>query len=404
MSFINVFVHNQNDYWSLEHKITVHTDTKLIYINDAVTDFDIKIDLYSDLKEWFKLRENSGFVNFPIRSIGGDPTITGQTAGDIYFMVDGWRVVIDLRKVSVTGVLFSDDYDSAWLNKEDLALITPIQVSSLVTSVTPQLDQFGIPTAAENAETLLSYDINNLGLSDTFGGMIKEQLHILEHLERMVWIDTERAEVGDGTQSFPFNDLTTAIDYAESEGINKLKVYADITLDRQLKNFLIDGVGTPTIDTNGQDLSKSEFLHCKMEGTYTGTIIVQESVLLNGFNLNGFFETCGLAGDLTCVDGSSVLLTQCISLIAGTGRPTISMNATGTTQLSIRKNGGGMTIKDCNQVTDAVTVEVSEGALTFDSSCSDGEMVARGDCELIDETTGATVLNQTSPNLVWRNS
>jgi len=104
---------------------------------------------------------------------------------------------------------------------------------------------------------------------------------------------------------------------------------------------------------------------------------------------------------LTCVDGATVLLAGCVSAIAGLGRPTISMSPAGTCKLSLRKNGGGMTIKDCNQATDTVTVEVSEGSLTFDSSCTDGIMVARGNCKFVDETTGAAVTNETMPELTW---
>ena len=77
------------------------------------------------------------------------------------------------------------------------------------------------------------------------------------------------------------------------------------------------------------------------------------------------------------------------------GRPTISLNGAGTAKLSIRKNGGGLTISDCNTATDVVTVEVSEGSLTFDNTNNDGEMVARGICKFVDETTGATVTNET---------
>jgi len=218
------------------------------------------------------------------------------------------------------------------------------------------------------------------------------------YLERAVWIDTEQVAAGNGSQASPFNSLTSAVDYAEEEGIKTLYVYADITLDRQLKNFKIVGIGTPTVDTNGQNLDKSEFWHVKIQGTYTGSIIVQQSVLLNNFELNGFFEKNALAGDLTCIDGSTVFMLGCSSAIAGIGRPTISMNGLGSSSLSVRDNNGGMTITDCNNISDKVTVEVNVGSLTFDSTCTNGEMVARGNCTFVDNSNGATVYNEVINN------
>lgn len=214
------------------------------------------------------------------------------------------------------------------------------------------------------------------------------------YLERKIYIDTEAIENGNGSQDSPYNILSDAVDYAESQNIKTLVVYSDIVLDRLLKNFKIEGVGVPTVDTNGQDLNKSEFWHCKMEGTYLGNIIVQQCGLLDNFHLSGFFQNCGVGGDLICIDGSTVLIKDCASNFAGLDRPTISMNVDGWSHLSIRSYNGGITIKNCNNALDAVTVEVDPGSVTFDSSCTAGEMVARGVGKFVDETTGATVINE----------
>lgn len=216
-----------------------------------------------------------------------------------------------------------------------------------------------------------------------------------ERLRKSIFIDTTLVATGDGSQRTPFNNITDAVDAAEADDIRDLIVYSDIVIDRQLKNFRIHGVGTPTVDCNNQNLAGSEFLHCAMDGAYTGSITVQESLLKNNFWLNGYFERCGLAGDLFCVDGGNVLVTGCMSVIPGLGRPTISMNGAGTSQLSVRDNNGGLTIKDCNNALDKVTAEVNVGSLTFDSSCTNGEMVARGVCKFIDQTNGASVTDET---------
>jgi len=241
--------------------------------------------------------------------------------------------------------------------------------------------------ATAMAEKVWNYPVDSMTASQV--------LNLIKYTDRYVFIDTEALVNGDGSAGSPFDNTPDAVDFAEANGLKKLVVYSDLTIDRNMKNFVIIGIGTPAIDCNGQNLSGSEFTHCNMQGSYSGVIIVQESVLANNFWLNGQFERCGLAGDLFCVDGATILLATCFSMVAGLGRPTVSMNAAGTCLLSVRGNRGGFTVKHCNQPTDKVTVGVAEGSLTFDASCSDGEMVARGMCLFVNDTTGASVTNET---------
>ena len=93
------------------------------------------------------------------------------------------------------------------------------------------------------------------------------------------------------------------------------------------------------------------------------------------------------------------------SAIAGLGRPTISMNATGACKLSVRKNSGGLTVKHCNSALDEVTIELSEGSLTFDNTNDlqfDGQMVARGIGKFVDETTGFAVADEMESTVIWQ--
>lgn len=153
------------EYWQLYHKVTVDYLNRLIYINDGVTSFDIKTDLYSDLKELWGLSSiDYKYSKFkaPVRVIGGDNTSGGQTAGDIYFMHHGWRVVYDPTKTAVTGVLFSDDYDTPWLYSEDFSPIYPAQVASLVTGTNITASGIGVPTEAEIAAAVWASSIREI--------------------------------------------------------------------------------------------------------------------------------------------------------------------------------------------------------------------------------------------------
>ena len=223
---------------------------------------------------------------------------------------------------------------------------------------------------------------------------------VVKHIEQYVFVDTELLVNGDGSARSPYNNVTDAKDYAEANEIFQIITYSELTLDRTIKNFNIIGIGQPVIDMNGQSVDKCRFSYCTLRGQYTGSIVAQNSVLDDTFYLNGFFENCGVNGTLTCIDGGNVLLKNCASIIAGLGRPTISMNGTGSSNLAIRDWQGGLTITDCNNALDAVTVEVMGGSLTFDATCTAGTMVARGLGKFVDNSNGATVIDETAYTVI----
>ena len=440
------------DLWQNYHKVTFDGLNKLIRVNEGVTTLDIKTDVYSDWKEWVSTRDDNAFWLPAIRSIGGDPTVAGQTAGDIYFLINGWKLYIDLTKVAVTGVLFSDDFTTAYYDFNGNAQF-PAQVSSLVSGIsatsgaTPaevwtysdrsltQAVSASAPTTAEIAQAVWEYLTRTLTESSgtspqeiwsyssrtlttteapsasataaavwnaanasyntvgTFGHLLNE----IDYLEKQIWVNTDLGVNGSGSQESPFNNINDAIDKAETDGIYVIDLIGDITLNRNFKNFKLKGIGNPQINLNGQNTKNSTFCNVKVKGAFQdgSGCLFEDCEILDTASLEGTYDNCALLGDLTCQDTATVLMKDCVSGIAGTGRPTISMNATGTSLLSVRGYSGGLTIKDCNNAADRVTIELHPGSLTFDSSNTNGIMVARGVGHFVDSTAGATVFNET---------
>jgi len=401
---------NYWDLWTLYHKVTFDGENRIIRVNEGVTELDIKTDVYSDWKEWVKsMPDNAGWLP-AIRTIGGDSTVSGQRAGDIYFLINNWKLYIDLTKVKVTGVLFSDNFDSAYFDNNGVIQF-PAQVASLVTTAettsgssggataadvwqypTRTLTSAAGPTASEIADAVWDEAYSDHNTDGTFGHLV----NYIGNIEKELWVNTELAQNGDGSQESPYNVLNDAKDRAEADGIRVINLIGDVTLTRNFKNYTLKGVGLPEVDLNGQNVKNSKFENVKIKGAFVdgSAVIVRDSIVLDTAQLEGVYENCALDGDLTCQDGAVVLLKNCVSNIPGTDRPTISMNATGTAQLSVRGYNGGLTIKDSNNAADRVTVEVNPGSLTFDASCTNGIMVARGVGKFVDSTTGATVVNE----------
>lgn len=157
--------------WLLGAKVDFDGINKLIYVHPEVTDLDIRAEVYSAWIDWVTLRDNAKFLP-AIRYSGYDPIGGSKYTGDIYFLINGWKLSINLAKVRVTGVLYSENYDTPYYTTE----MTPqyaVSVAALVNTVslpagpaevwaynqrtltTP--DPAPAPTAQENADAVWAH-------------------------------------------------------------------------------------------------------------------------------------------------------------------------------------------------------------------------------------------------------
>ena len=127
-------------------KVTFDGENKLVIVNADVSTISVKEDIYSNWKEWFQVRDNSKFLA-AIRVSGGDPIGGGAYTGDVYFMINGWRIVVDHSCV-IDGVIYSDDFPSPFVPITGTQLVTN-KVSSLVSVIAPQISGITVPTVVE---------------------------------------------------------------------------------------------------------------------------------------------------------------------------------------------------------------------------------------------------------------
>jgi hypothetical protein len=95
------------EQWILNQKVNFDGVLKRITIAPGVTTLSVKVDLYSDWKEWSLIYDNMKYLP-AFRSIGGDPVGGGLYAGDMYFLMNGWQIIID-HAVALSGILYHDD-------------------------------------------------------------------------------------------------------------------------------------------------------------------------------------------------------------------------------------------------------------------------------------------------------
>jgi len=89
-----------------QQKVTFDGENRLIYINPGESTVSVKDDIYSAWKEWIQVRNNAQFLD-AMRTTGGDPVGGGLFAGDIYFTVNDWKIVIQ-EQVVVNGIIYDN--------------------------------------------------------------------------------------------------------------------------------------------------------------------------------------------------------------------------------------------------------------------------------------------------------
>lgn len=91
-------------------KVTFDGNQKLIIVDSGVTLLDVKVDLYSDWKEWSQQEQNIKWLA-AFRSVGGDAISDIRYLGSTYFLINGWKIRPPEEDISIeiVGNLYSDD-------------------------------------------------------------------------------------------------------------------------------------------------------------------------------------------------------------------------------------------------------------------------------------------------------
>jgi hypothetical protein len=349
---------------------------KIITLDDpAISPTQSVPDIYSEWKIWTKVSDNLKWLPAFDLSVGGNDTNPPEKLDGYYFVRNdyGWRV----KPYEADGVTTLAGNLFAFDTGTGLFLTT---------------------TGAFTAMIIGSVSSKALAIETGVSGLTASEALQLNEMHgqvlRSVYINTEAVAAGNGYQQSPYNNFTTAVDFAEANGIKNLVLVADATADRQLKNFIFHGIGDPTLDVNGQDVGKSEFHDMHLTGDINpiSEIYCHNVELENGLTgLNGDFFNCGFAGTITLAGNANVTMIDCYSTIGGLSRPTVNINGGGSSNVSIRSYRGGLNIGGVDTAGDEVTVSLSEGKLTLLNTNTAGVISVRGVSQFTDESAGSAI-------------
>jgi hypothetical protein len=315
--------------------------------------------VYDDAKQWH-LNANNRKYPFPFTTSGGEDITDQNVAGQYYFLRNdlGWRILTTDADQDVfwDGNLIPTDLTLEIFDRRPGRTIAHLGLQPIVQGLTNLADMHG-------------------------------------QIEREIWIDTSLATNGNGYQQSPYNNVTDAIDDAEANNIFNLVLLDDLTLDRQLRNFQIRGIGEPTVDPNNQLLTGCRFTDCQLTGTFNPTDgnSFWHCYFLNGVTgLQGDLHQCGFTGIVSIGVGGTCTIIDGYSLVPGLSRPTIDVGGGGCA-VSIRDYRGGLIVTGADNAADEITVSLAMGRLRLDAGNTNGTISCRGICDFENLTAGTTV-------------
>ena len=362
-------------------KIISLTISPVLEGSDLVVDFDIQIDLYSDMKEIWVSNEVLRKVRFPVSSVGGNDLPGSKVLGDTYFIDPEWKIrpYEGSHRFRVNGNFYSTDGSSPFIaTTGSHNVFMEHQVSNLVDSTVQQLPEIEYAS---------------------FGG----------HVTLDETATTSGTDYPFGTPRQPVNNLTDAMIIASGRGFSELFIVGDALIDNggDYTGMTFTGESmTKSVLTvsSAANVVRAEFYEAHMAGTLDGEALLNHCILDNLDYVSGKVENCVLEAGVIQLGGNvQADFLNCWSGEAGSGSPCIDCGGSGQS-LTVRNYSGGLLLTNKTGMTDKVSVDLISGQVKVDlTTVTAGEIVIRGVGKVVDYATGKWLPSGTYGNLTLTN-
>lgn len=147
--------YNYWDYWDFYHKVTFDGVNKLILVNPGVIELDVKVDIYSDYKEWFLGHDSvitSKYLE-ALQTVGGQPLPGAQFLGDTYFLVNGWRIkpYPGSYRLTINGNIYTDTGEDILVDADITNIPNNIRILNTVSNLVQTVE---VETAALTTDNI----------------------------------------------------------------------------------------------------------------------------------------------------------------------------------------------------------------------------------------------------------
>jgi hypothetical protein len=232
---------------------------------------------------------------------------------------------------------------------------------------------------------------------------LQEELSIqYSAFDRAVAVDVlsshEGVEYPVGTGLAPVNNMPDALSIDQTRGFKRFRVRGDLELTSEdySDGYIFEGeaqhLSTFTIQP-GAVVQNCEFHNACIEGTLDGNNTLLGCCVSSLNYVNGMIDRCALESTITLGGGVQASFIDCYSDVTGLGTPVIDMGGSGQS-LSIRNYNGAIKLQN-KSGSESVSLDLNSGEVVIDSSVTAGTIVVRGIGAVTDNSSGATVVDQT---------
>lgn len=336
-------------------KVTFDGSSKLMILNTNVNNINVGVDLYSEWKRWSLLSNNTKYL--PAFSvIGGEYISDTKKLGATYFFTNGWKLrpYEGNHTLQINGNLYCDDGSVPFINTIG---VYNVNIISTVSSIVDR--------------EVFTSSGGGSGNTDTYANSCD-----------CIYVDINSTTVGttypSGTRTYPVNNLNDAITICENNGICHLAFLSNITINKTLKNYIINGLGS-SISFNGSNLINVTVTGASVTGNILGNPTFEYCNLSNISIESANIIKSNLSGYIT-INGSYLNIDNSYSSYE---TPIIiNTNSNGISIINSRSFIGAIILK--NSIHNNVfNIHVDSGSIIVDSTCIDGIYNISGICNIV---------------------
>lgn len=417
--------------------VTVSQYTKIVNIQDATTLLHLSSVLFDPDDGSDPAYKNSPFsyswdfgsYDITMEKIGYNAkqqtvSISDETDLDLVLTEES---VLDQAKASVGLLTALDSFRiCAWLERNGGAITNPTSceiwlidsdsVEQYHPSINSNPNSSGIFVFNKTPSLLPDAQVYTLKIQIIYESVTYVSILPVNKIKRdkvfvdgHVHIDVSNGEIGTaypiGTASRPVNNFSDAKIIADANFIKEFHIDGtlNILITENITDFTFvnNYIKTNEIILNGSNSDDTVFQNIKISGTLNGITHAHQCFINNLINFQGLMMGCILEGNMFLTGTSTVHLIDCRSGVPGTSTPTIDMGGSGR-GLGVRAYAGGLKITNLTGA-ENISLDFISGQVQIDSTCTNGTIVIRGNCTVVDNSgSGCTVINQSIQTLVSR--
>lgn len=215
-----------------------------------------------------------------------------------------------------------------------------------------------------------------------------------------------------GNGANPVNNLADALIIAANRSFGILRFHSDYTFTATdvVDEFQLEGDGSNVTTLNfiaGASTEDITIINASFSGTLDGGVVARTSDITNAIGMGStttdtILANCTIEAGTLTIRSSNTRNYRLLDCNTGgaTADPILDVNGS-LGEIAVHRYSGGLVIKNVTGAV-ALSLDTVGGRITLDSTCTAGNIVIRGNTQVIDNSgPGCTVLDETASVLNW---